>query len=253
MIRKLISRFCEVLRDGIRIWWLAPLIPALILVPEFAQHLAEINLGMFESEANARAVTDDPIRWALGYVKIAGLVLAILASVCFWGARRNGNRRWHLTSISWRTVALALILMAMSGAPGFVLRELAGQAVASAIDLVMTGITLPLLVLLVQGLYGDGSASLKSVFRYGWLPAITMISFAALVWGPLQILHGLNHQWAIGADSAVVWTLMVFDSLVVAMMATFAGTAIHHGSLRLDQALEPDGGASLLDTSNALG
>ena len=244
MIRKLIARFGEVLRDGVRIWWLAPLIPALILVPEFAQHVAEINLGMFESEVNAKAVMDDPTRWALGYVKIAGLVLAILATVRFWGARRNGNRWWDLTSIKWRTAALALILMAMSGAPGFMLREIAGKAIASAIDLVMTGITLPLLVLLVQGLCGDGSASLNLVFRHGWLAAVRMIALTALLWGPLQVLHGLNHQWAIGADSTVVWALMVFDSLVVATIATLAGTAIHHGSLRLDQALEPDAGAS---------
>lgn len=62
----------------------APAIVALIVVPEFAQHVAEIQLGMFESKEAFKALSNDPTRWAFGYVKVAGVVLATLATARFW-------------------------------------------------------------------------------------------------------------------------------------------------------------------------
>ena len=42
-----------------------------------------------------------------------------------------------------------------------------------------------------------------------------------------------NHDWAFGAPDALVWALMIFDSIIVGLIATLVGTAIHHGALPL--------------------
>lgn len=69
---------------GVSMIWLAPAALALVVIPEFAQHVVEVRLGMFDSVEAARSIQNDPTRWAFGYVKIAGLVLTFLAAARFW-------------------------------------------------------------------------------------------------------------------------------------------------------------------------
>ena len=64
MLRLLATRIGSVFRDGFRIWILAPIIPALIGLPEFAQHVVEIQIGMFDSREAGQALANDPTRWA---------------------------------------------------------------------------------------------------------------------------------------------------------------------------------------------
>ena len=229
MIAGVFTRFAAVLKDGVRIWWLAPLIPALVVVPEFIQHVAEIQIGMFDSREAARALSDDPRRMVWGYLKIAGLVLAFLAAIRFWGARAQGTRWWDLRTVRWGALLLVIGLTVLTSVPEMLLKGRVSAEAGMAVTLVISLVTLPLLVYLVAALVGDHSANLRGVFRTGWLPAIRMLVFTAAVWVPLQWLHGKNHEWAMGQDSALVWALMVFDSLVVGMLAMMAGTAFHHG------------------------
>jgi len=84
-------------------------------------------------------------------------------------------------------------------------------------------------VLIAAGLAGDGALTLGVAFTRGWLPALRIVLFIALTWAPLAWLHWMNHRWAMGAADPLVWLLMAFDSLVVGLLATMAGTAIHHG------------------------
>ncbi|MFN3511007.1 MAG: hypothetical protein ACK4ZA_06600, partial [Tsuneonella troitsensis] len=60
MIGALIRRTRDVAVDSFRIWWLAPVIPLIAVLPEFAQHVAEVRLGMFDSIEQARAIANDP-------------------------------------------------------------------------------------------------------------------------------------------------------------------------------------------------
>jgi ABC-type antimicrobial peptide transport system permease subunit len=39
----------------------------------------------------------------------------------------------------------------------------------------------------------------------------------------------MNHDWALGASPIVVWGLMIFDSLLVGLMAGLTGTALYLG------------------------
>ena len=241
----LLRRFSAVLRDGLRIWWLAPIIPLIVVLPEFVQHIAEIDLGMFESRTRAAAVADDPQRMIPGYAKLAGLLLSILATIRFWGAQRQGTRWYDLRHVAWKPLLIAIGLLMLSALPGLGIRAQWGDEAGDIADLVISLLTLPLLVLVVLSLAGDRTASVGSVFRTGWLAALRMIVFGAILWLPLQALHQANHTWAIGADPVLVWALMVFDSLVVGLLATWAGTALHHGALPLDEPVEPRAGASV--------
>lgn len=229
MIRETFTLFGRTLRDGFRIWWLAPLIPALVAVPEMIQHVAEIRIGMFEGEDAFKALADDPRRMVWGILKIAGLVLAILASTRFWGAREAGQRWWDLRGVRWKALLVALALLLAAGLPGMMLQPLIGADNSWIVDIVLSIATLPLMVMLVDALGGRDSMGVRQYFRFGWVPAIRMLLFAAAVWVPLQWLHGQNHTWAMGQPGALVWALMVFDALLVGLLATMAGTAFHHG------------------------
>lgn len=119
--------------------------------------------------------------------------------------------------------------MIVTAIPGALLEPRIGAANAGLLSLAITLVTLPLVALLVAGLIGDKAASLKSVFKHGWLTSLRIIIFAAAVWAPLQWLHSQNHEWAMGQPLAIVWGLMTLDALTVGVLALLAGTAIHHG------------------------
>lgn len=126
MIRSIPTDFLAVLRDGFRIWWLAPLIPLLVVVPEALQHVAEIRIGMFESRADFAALANDPRRMTWGIVKVIGLLIAILATVRFWGMRENAQRWWDVRGIAWKNLLLGIALIALGAVPGLLLEYALG-------------------------------------------------------------------------------------------------------------------------------
>lgn len=233
MIGALASRVLHSLRDAFRLWWLAPAIPLIAVIPEFVQHVVEIQIGMFDSREAGKALANDPTRWAFGYAKLAGYLIAILAAARFWAARAQGLAWYSPWGIAWKVFGIALVFnglfMAASAALAEPMQNALGETATNAISLALNLITLPLLVLLVAGLVGDSKATLASVYRTGWGAALRIVLLSALVLVPLMALHRLNHDLAFGAHPALVWALMVFDSLVIGLLATGWGTAIHHG------------------------
>lgn len=232
MMREFGSRLIAVIRDGFRIWWLAPLIPLVAALPEFAQHVAEIQLGMFDSREAAQAIGNSDTRWAFGYVKLAGYFVAILLAIRFWSARGEGTPWWSPKGVAWRVFGFALLLnLAVSFANAGIGLIIAGKdpRIGEAAGIVVSILTLPVVVLLVAGLVGDKKATVARAYRHGWMAALRIGLFSAVVLAPLMWLHGQNHAWAMGQPGALVWALMVFDSLVVGLLAAGWGTAIHHG------------------------
>lgn len=222
-------RFLAVIRDGLAIWWLMPLIPLIVVLPEFVQHIAEIRLGMFESQAAFGSLAGDPTRMAFGVMKIAGLFLAILATIRFWATRADGRAWYSLKGILRGRLAASVVLLSAAGIPGMLLADTVGANARMALDIALSIATLPLFIWLVSALIGDPALGFGEVWRKGWLPALRIAVFAAVLWVPLQWLHEANHGWAMGASGALVWTLMAFDALVVGLLATMAGTAFYHG------------------------
>ena len=216
------------LRDGLRLFWLAPFIVAIVIVPEFLQHVAEIRIGMFDGKSAFAALSDDPRRMIWGYIKIGGLLLGLLAVIRFWGAREREQKWWHLRAIAWRNLGIAAALLVITAIPAELARGAFGDSAADIIGLVILILTLPLIPLLIAGMIGDRTVGLGSIYKTGWLAALRIIVFSIVIWVPLQWVHGATHGWAMGETDAVVWALMIFDSFVVGALVAFTGTAMHH-------------------------
>jgi len=155
---------------GVSLFWLAPMIPLLIMLPEFVQHIYEINAGMFASKAAFNAQAMDPARWAFGYAKIAGLVLAIFAAARYWGGARE--RWWDLRNIAWKPFLIALainiaVTLALEGAKWSL-----GERTPAWLDPVFAVASVPLLLMLIGPLLGDAGMTLRRAYTSGWLQAL---------------------------------------------------------------------------------
>lgn len=219
----------ELYPRGFRLFWLAPGLLALVVVPEFAQHVAEIRLGMFESREAFRGLAADPMRMAFGYAKVAGLVVAMLAAARFWWAHEHGARWYDLRHIAWKRLAIGfLFFMLIPSIPGLSNAQI-GQPTAQAIGIALSLILLPTLFLMLAGLFGDRDTSARAMWLRSWPWALLTALLAVAGFLPAQWLHGMNHVWALGAPAAAVWALMIFDSLLVGLLAGLTGTAFYLG------------------------
>ncbi len=227
----------ELYRKGFALFVLAPLAVALVMLPEFAQHVVEIDLGMFDSREAARLASGDTLRWTFGYVKIAGLVLAYFAAARVWWCRAHGGRWYDLRELAWGRFLgglLAFVLIGMLAEP------FAGRIVEPVLTILQISLmmaSLPFLFLALSGFFGDRSLSLAVIARRCWPYVALLLILLPVAFAPAMFLHHMNHKWAIGAPGALVWALMVFDSLVVGLLAGLTGTALYLGYERFAERL----------------
>ena len=225
----LLRSIVELYPRGIAMLWLAPLVLALAVVPEFLQHVAEIQLGMFDNRESARAVAGDPLRWAFGYAKLAGLVLTFLAAARFWWARKHKQLWWDVRTIDWGRFLLGLLLFGALPLLAELLEPVAGTTAKDVASWLLTVVALPFALLMLAGLFGDRRPTLRQMWTRGWPALLILCILIPLAFVPAQILHGYNHGWAFGAHPFLVWVLMIFDSLVVGLLAGLTGTALYLG------------------------
>lgn len=228
-LRAALAAIVATLRDGPRLFWLAPLIPAFAILPEFVQHVAEIKLGMFASPAAFKALQNDPTRWAFGYAKIAGLFLTIFAAARYWSVAGGNPRWWDLRTIAWRPFLIGLGINLATSVPLLLLKNVVGASTLTVLNAVVSIVTIPVLVYMLGGVLGDQTVRLREVYRWGWLRAVLMalLFFASLMLP--QVVHRLDHTLAMGAPSPAVWVLMIWDALLVGLMASWAGTGLATG------------------------
>lgn len=219
--------FRDTFIGGPSLFWLAPAIPMLIFIPEGAQHIAEIQIGMFESREAARATANSPVRWAFGYVKIAGIFLTLLAAVRYWGGAKE--RWWDPRTIAWKPFLIALAANIAVGAANEAVMLPFDEASGEVVGTIFTLATLPFLVWLIAPLLDDATMTLRRAYTKGWLALVLMVGLAALAYVPGLWLHSQNHRWAIGAPDAAVWALMLWDTLWTALFVTCAGSALGAG------------------------
>lgn len=219
----------ELYRRGISMLWLAPAVLALVVVPEFAQHVAEIELGMFGTRAQTIAAAEHPTRIAFGYVKVAGLLLAIVAAARFWAARERREAWYRLSGIAWARFALGFLLFGLVPAVPELFEAQIGKPAADAAGIGLTLLMLPALFLMLAGLFGDRATTIRAMARRSWPWAVLTAILLVLAFMPAQWLHGMNHRWAFGAHPVIVWSLMIFDSILVGLLAGLTGTAMYLG------------------------
>ncbi|MEO7411682.1 MAG: hypothetical protein ABIU10_10285 [Sphingomicrobium sp.] len=214
---------------GVSLLWKAPLVLALVIFPEFVQHVAEIQLGMFGSKAQSIAAADHPTRMIFGYIKIAGLVLTFLAAARFWAARKRRTRWYRLSDIAWGRFALGFLVFGLLPAVPALFAAQLGKASTDIIGIVVTIILLPALFLMLAGLFGDRATPIRAMWLGSWPWAVLTALLLVLAFMPAQWLHGMNHRWAFGAEPVLVWVLMTFDSVLVGLLAGLTGTALYLG------------------------
>ena len=212
---------------GLSLFWLAPVIPMIAIAPEFAQHVAEIDLGMFASKEAFNAQANSDQRWAFAYFKIAGLLIAMLAAARFVGGARK--RWWDPRTIAWKQFLIALVLNIGATVMGAQISIFYDESPPALLFYGYQLATLPLMIYLVGPLFGDRTMTLRRAYTTGWVAVILAALYSLITWGPAQLLHQYNHTWAMGQSDAVVWALMVFDSLLVGAMACWMGAALAAG------------------------
>lgn len=221
----------QTLRDtfigGPSLFWLAPAIPLLLLIPEMAQHVAEIQIGMFESREAARELGQSSVRWAFGYVKIAGIFLTLLAAARYWGGLRE--QWWNWQTVAWRPFLIGLGINVVLSAASLAIEHTVDPTTAGIASQLFTLATLPFLLLVIGPLLGDRTMTLRRAYTKGWPALILMVAPAAIAFGAGQWLHSLNHNWAFGAPAAVVWALMIWDAIWTALFVSCAGSALGAG------------------------
>jgi hypothetical protein len=227
VIRGVARSLFDTYRLGGTMFLVAPAIVAISALPEFAQHVAEILLGMFDSREAARSVADSPVRWGFGYVKIAGLVLAMLLTARFWASGGSVRRAFLVSPMILVRTAAAIAVMVLSGvALDYLARQLpplAGTVVTLFAAVLQAGLSLWAIAQLLE----DREVTLRrSLTTHLPTAALLLLLFAAAM-APAQLLHGLNHRLALGQPDALVWGLMVFDSLLVGLMAVLAGSGFY--------------------------
>lgn len=211
---------------GVSLFWIGPLVVALVVVPEFLQHIVEIQLGMFNGREAAHIAGNAPLRWAFGYAKIAGLVLTFVASARFWWCRMHGGRWYDPRQIGWGRLLIGFFLFFAVGSIGELFALATGTKAPLAVSILFSLLSLPFLFVMLAGLFGDCATPIRTLALKSWPWLMLLAILLPIGFAPLSWLHRMNHLWALGAPDLTVWALMIFDALVVGLIASFVGAAL---------------------------
>lgn len=205
--------------------------PLLFLVPvlvEFAQHIAEVQSGLYGSREAARAVANDPVRLAFGFAKTLALLLPGYWFVRFLAFEGDTRR---MLAFDARALGLFAVQFVLAGSVQYLmlfgpsLGALLGLDTRSA-SFVTAGLAIAQSVL---GIYLTawfvawplGKASLgplrSCVVMAGSFWRAVVYLLAGVI--PLMALHYALGLGAIGRAPALVWVMLVLDAIAVGFLA----------------------------------
>lgn len=213
-------------RLGFKAWIAAPAIVAIAVLPQLAQHAFEIRRGMFGSLEQFQFLANGPSHRMLIYLKIAGMVIAMLAIARFWavGSLRKVfvMSRSDLARLGLAIALLVAVTLAFDQLEGRYLPPL----VASILRVVSLLAKAAAALFVAAALFGDWALTLRAVVTDRW-PTILLLGLALLVaFVPSQMLQMLNYRLAFGRPTGTVVALMVWDAVVVGLIASLAGSAL---------------------------
>lgn len=195
-----------------------PLVALIPVIAELAQHIAEMQAGMYNGLEGAQAAESDPQRMAFGFVKTLAISLIGYSGVRFFAsagdaayARRLEPRALQLFAIVFALQALLsyVTLFALPASAGFMIGFFLFFLVLSPL-LVRFLVAAPLGVLITP------QASAAQMWRQ--LP--WAVAFGLLAPLPLMALHyALSIGAMLAAGDALKWVMLVVDALVVGWLA----------------------------------
>lgn len=208
----------------------ALLCPILFLIPvglEMIQHAVELRGGMYVDADGMRAAGTDPLRLAMGPLKVIALFL-----VGYWAARflvfgddpaaarRIDPRavRLFVPVMAWGLVWLLLIQ------DGPLIADAAGMPPATSSVAVLSIIVASLFFEPLLGAWKTSAAAANPAI--GFLGSIRLtrpiyfraftLSLIAML--PLMVAHYALALFAVGQPAGLVWALMAVDSVLVGYM-----------------------------------
>lgn len=224
-------------------------LPFLFLIPvliEFAQHVVEINIGMYDNRAAARGVLANDSRLALGYAKALALTLPAYWFVRYMGWGRDAAKARAVERPAVLLFAAQFALLAavqwfgLFGPPIGVLFGLQGNgatvagtgAEAEAAATAATAAAAAAAALVIQTVVGIyltawfvawplGNAAIGPVRSFGVMAGSFWRTIGYVIAGivPLMALHYALGLGAIGLPRGLVWVMMAIDAIVVGFLA----------------------------------
>lgn len=214
-----------------------PLIFLIAPVVEFAQHVLEWRIGMFDSLQQAEALANDPARNLFGSVKLVSLMIGGL-----WISRwiHSGGDRRKTAAVSGASmlafVPVVLVFLGLDlgqdalnpwldeeslGKAGSIAAGIGTFLLASVLQVLLAGwrVGVPL--------RDRKTGPFTSIWRgLGVLFPGLAIYFAVFL--PLLVLHtGLNVGMAFAGPGPLLWGLFVIDSLLVGFIVTALWGSFH--------------------------
>ena len=211
----------QVLTDTRAVLFTATTIVLIAFLGELLQHVAEIQLGMFATREAFVARQSSFGRLAFGAIKVSALLITI-AWTARWLASRHRDSRPGLDGpTDWfRLIVFSAISVAT------LLLVLFAPILQGRLRLVALGVfvvaNIPVSRIAMDALFAQPRQTWRQAVRRRPRPALSEMVVILLV-PLLMFLHFKNHSLAFGAPSAIVWALMVWDAVLVAVLAVMLG------------------------------
>ena len=218
-----------------------PLLAAIPMLAEFAQHVGEMHIGMYDGIDSAAAAEDDPLRMGLGVVKTLAMSVSIFWMIRFYHGGRDVQAAHSFPA---RPVKLFSVVVALQ-----LLLTLLSLFVFTPDDPVGIGFLVfgfilgPLLARFTAAApLGIWISPLRSIRQL--LPRIIFaVGFSVIAMLPVMILHyALNIGAVLVQPEALKWAMHVVDSLVVGWLAALLTAILYVVSVRpgpLEEARPP--------------
>lgn len=217
-----------------------PLLAAIPVAVEFAQHVIELRAGMYVDEAGALAAESDPLRMQFGFLKVLALALPAYWIPRFMHGARDADaaRTWDTKAVwlysgvfLFMAVNAALSLFVLPTTPNWMIGTMAGGMILSVL-LARWQAAAPL------GQFINPLRSAIEMLRN--LPWALAFSLVAML--PVMALHyALAIVAILAAPDWLDWVLMVVDSVVVGWLAGILAAANYVAALRAGPLLAPSG------------
>lgn len=218
-------------RESLAFLFACPLLALIPILAEFAQHVGEMHIGMYDGVEGAQAAESHPLRMGLGVLKTLALQLSIFWMIRFYhgGRDKAAAHSFPARPMSLFAIVLGLqMLLAMLGLFVFIPDNPVG------IGYMIFGLIFgPLLARFVVGApLGIWISPLASIRQL--LPHILFaVSFSLIAMLPLMIVHyALGFGAIFATPDSVKWIMHIVDSLVVGWLAAVLAAILYVVALR---------------------
>lgn len=220
-ITRFFADFIGVHLDGLRAMRGLLFLFVAIVLWEFAQHVIEVRIGMFESREAARALGGDGSRMLFGWVKMMSVYVGGFFVIRHLFARRGDTNLAPVATAFARYLPYMVYMLAIFAAL-FYARSYAPEASVDTIRAVL-GLSQifvePLLMAWIVAAATDGRIRnpLVSAKQTGllYLYALPLFFFARL---PVSLAHQQLNSAALGREGTVLWSMLALDAIVVGLI-----------------------------------